>query len=58
MENIELPDYEEGCQAVFIYMHNIFIIAAVYDEVSKFSVITGFLLLLVNYVGYLKSMTG
>lgn len=31
-------------------MHNIFIIAAVYDEVSKFSVITGFLLLLVNYV--------
>lgn len=31
-------------------MHNIFIIAAVYDEFSKFSVITGFLLLLVNYV--------
>lgn len=31
-------------------MHNIFIIAAVYNEFSKFSVITGFLLLLVNYV--------
>lgn len=31
-------------------MHNIFIIAAVYDEFSKFSVFSSLMLLLVNYV--------
>lgn len=38
-------------------MHNIFIIAAVYDEFSKFSAFASLMLLFVNYV-VLRYMTG